>query len=211
MVRMHSPAASQSLNPRRTDDPCRDHRRTIGDLQGLAEGVKYVAKFLRQARVPPDDERWAFVRIRWSYVNRMSGRQKAALRHARRARRMLTLDEHLGLYAQATLAEGLAVKFVYDHRTAVPVIQDALAAAVRCDDRATELETRRLLAAVLRESGDIEASAGQYGALQKLIKGEWMKELPQARQQFLRANYLMECTQQAWLAGEAEAALYGPC
>ena len=84
-----------------------DHRRTIGDLQGLAEGVKHVARFLRQAGIKRHDEQWVIVRIRWSYVNRMSGRQKAALRHARRARRMLTLDEQLGLYAQATLQRGL--------------------------------------------------------------------------------------------------------
>ncbi|MEE2755399.1 MAG: protein kinase [Myxococcota bacterium] len=187
-----------------------EHRHMIGDLKGRSERLVQMIKYLRLARVPRTDLRWAYVRINWGSNHGSLGVQTSALRHARNARRYLDqeCEAHRALYAEAALGEGLAVKFVYNHRTALDYVVHARDAAVRSEDRALEFESRRLHSSLLRELGELALSAEEFIHIQALMKGDWLQRLPTHKRQYVEINFHLESTKQAWLSGEHEQALH---
>ncbi len=186
-----------------------EHRRTIGDLKGRSERLIQMMKYLRLAGVRRTDLRWAYVRIKWGSTHGSMGLQLSALRHAKNARKHLdpARGEHTALYAEAALGEGLAVKFVHNHRRALDYVVHARDAAVLSNDRALEFEARRLHSSLLRELGELALSADEFTQIESLMKGSWLQELPTHKRQYVEINYHLESTKQAWLSGEPEKAL----
>ena len=184
-----------------------DVRRTIGDLDGQVEWLAEMARCLWKAKVASDDSRWGYLRIRWSYAQRMRGDPVRSLRFARAAKRRLDRVRQPELYADASLSEGLSTKFVHDHHAALPIIADAIKVAEQASDRSLEFEIRRLYSVILREVGREEASADEFKRIDDLYHRGWLDALTPMARNAVRTTYFLERCQQAWLAGRLDEAV----
>ena len=169
--------------------------------------IYQMAISLRRARIPRTDPRWAFVRLRWSFAQRLTGRVKAATRHSKSAKRQLCPKSEPTLYAEAALGEGIGTKFIVDHKSALPVLAEAVAVSERCDNFEVRMECYRLYSMCLRERGELEESARQFQLMETIATEDNFASLPPEKAKLVRVNFALERFQQALIAGQMEAAI----